>query len=57
VARELTGTKFSRNVKRNKIDNEMLVEMRRPLAEFNSEYAIKPVPAADIEDDNIKESD
>jgi hypothetical protein len=37
VARELTGTKFSRNVKRNTVDNIALVEMRRPMAEFLAE--------------------
>lgn len=36
-ARGTTGTKFSRNVKRLKRENEQLVEALRPLAEFKAE--------------------
>lgn len=37
-ARGTTGTKFSRNVKRLKRENQQLVEALRPLAEFKQEF-------------------
>lgn len=45
-ARITTGTKFSKNVKRNKRENELLVEARRPMAEFEKEYSVKPAAEA-----------
>ena len=40
AARELTGTKFSKNVARLALENALLVNARRPIAEFNKEFAI-----------------
>ncbi len=37
-ARTLTGTKFSKNMKRIRRENEMKVEAERPLAEFRQEF-------------------
>ena len=37
-ARVITGTKFSRNIKRLKYENQMKVEAMRPLAEFRAEF-------------------
>lgn len=37
-ARTTTGTKFSKNVKRLKKENEQLAEALRPMAEFNQEF-------------------
>ena len=37
-ARALTGTKFSKNIKRLKRENELKVEAARPLAEFRQEF-------------------
>ena len=37
-ARGLTGTKFSKNAKKLKRENELLVEAARPLAEFKKEF-------------------
>ena len=44
-ARGTTGTKFSRNVKRLKRENEQLVEALRPLAEFKAEFGMDPSEA------------
>ena len=38
-SRGTTGTKFSKNVRRLKRENELLVEAQRPLAEFRAEFA------------------
>ena len=37
-SRMLTGTKFTKNIKRLKRENELKVEAARPLAEFNAEF-------------------
>lgn len=39
-ARVTTGTKFSKNIKRLKRENELKAEAARPLAEFRKEYGI-----------------
>ena len=41
-ARVTTGTKFTKNVKRLKRENQLLVEAERPLAEFRQEFGISP---------------
>lgn len=41
-ARITTGTKYSKNIKRLKRENEQLAESRRPLAEFEAEFAAEP---------------
>jgi len=38
ASRELTGTKFSHNIKQMRRENEILIEAMRPLAEFKKEY-------------------
>lgn len=38
ASRELTGTKFSKNMKKIKRENEMRAEAARPLAEFKAEF-------------------
>jgi capsid protein len=38
ASRELTGTKFSKNIKRLKRENQLKVEAARPLAEFKAEF-------------------
>ena len=45
-ARGLTGTKFRRNIKRTKKENELKVEALRPLAEFRQEFGI---PIEDVD--------
>jgi lambda family phage portal protein len=45
-ARITTGTKFSKNIKRLKRENELKAEALRPLAEFNREFGITPAPGA-----------
>ena len=40
ASRELTGTNWSKNVRRKKREMEMLVEALRPLAEFQKEFGI-----------------
>ena len=37
-SRITTGTKFSKNIKRLKRENEQLVEAARPMAEFKKEF-------------------
>ena len=37
-ARGITGTKYSKNIKRLKRENELKVEALRPLAEFEQEF-------------------
>ena len=46
AARELTGTKFTKNVKRLKRENELLVEAARPIAEFRREFGEDPANSA-----------
>ena len=41
-ARVTTGTKYSKNIKRLKRENEQKVEAMRPLAEFNQEFGAAP---------------
>lgn len=41
-ARITTGTKYSKNTKRLKRENEQLVEAMRPLAEFKQEFGVEP---------------
>jgi len=38
TSRELTGTKFSKNVKRQRRENEQLVEAQKPLAEADAQF-------------------
>lgn len=57
VARELTGTKFGRNVKRNTVDNEALVEMRRPMAEFLAEMSEAAAPDVESDTSGIEDVD
>lgn len=38
ASKELTGTKFSKNVKRVKRENELKIEAARPIAEFRQEF-------------------
>lgn len=49
-SRITTGTKFSKNIKRLKRENELLAEAKRPLAEFNQEFSVgsdgDPIEAA-----------
>ena len=49
-SRTLTGTKFSKNVKRLKKENEMKAEAMRPLAEFKQEFGMTTEEARDGED-------
>ena len=49
-SRITTGTKFSKNIKRLKRENEQKVEAMRPLAEFKAEFG-EPVDA-NIDDTN-----
>jgi lambda family phage portal protein len=42
VARELTGMKFSKNTKRLKRENELLIEAATPLAEFEQQFGRLP---------------
>jgi capsid protein len=51
-ARMLTGTKFSKNIKRLKRENEMKAEAARPLAEFEQEFGkpVDQVEALDVTD-------
>lgn len=42
-ARLTTGTKFTKNIKRLKRENELLTEALRPLAEFQQEFPNTPV--------------
>ncbi len=46
-ARVTTGTKFSKNLKRLKRENEQLVEARRPLAEFEQEFGSSSTDGSD----------
>lgn len=41
-ARGMTGTKFSKNVRRLTRENELLVKAMRPLAEFKQEFGVGP---------------
>lgn len=45
-ARITTGTKFSKNIKRLKRENELKVEAARPLAEFKQEFGEQPADEA-----------
>ena len=45
-ARGLSGTKFSRNIRRLRKENEQKIEAMRPLAEFNAEFQGEPQDAA-----------
>lgn len=47
-ARVTTGTKWSRNIKRRKRENELMVEAMRPLAEFKQEFGM------DVQQEEIK---
>lgn len=49
-SRTLTGTKFSKNMKRLKRENQMKAEAARPLAEFEQEFG-KPVDQVEAIDD------
>lgn len=50
-SRELTGTKFSRNVKRLKRENKQIAEAKRPLLELLAEFGEKAVSKAIVDDD------
>jgi len=50
-SRITTGTKFSRNIKRLKQENQLKVDAMRPLAEFNSEFAINNDEAVKMQDE------
>lgn len=41
-ARITTGTKFSKNIKRLRRENQMIVDAQRPLAEFKQEFGTEP---------------
>ena len=41
-SRTTTGTKFSKNVKRLKRENQMIADAQRPLAEFKQEFGEEP---------------
>ena len=41
-SRITTGTKFSKNVKRLKRENQMIVDAQRPIAEFEQEFGKEP---------------
>lgn len=42
ASRELTGTKFSKNIKRIKRENELKVAAATPLAEFKQKFGVAP---------------
>ena len=46
-ARINTGTKFSKNIKRLKRENQLKAEAARPLAEFKKEFGLSPEEATD----------
>ena len=46
-ARMNTGTKFSKNIKRLKRENQLKVEAARPLAEFKQEFGLSPEEVTD----------
>ena len=41
-SRITTGTKFSKNIKRLKRENQMIVDAQRPIAEFKQEFDVEP---------------
>jgi capsid protein len=57
ATRELTGQKFSKNMKRLKKENEMKVEAMRPLMEFQAEFAQEEIideGTGDSEENNFE---
>jgi capsid protein len=54
-ARITTGTKFTKNIKRLKRENELKVEAARPLAEFRAEFGAEEADAAIQAVDNMEE--
>ncbi len=48
-SRALTGTKFSKNIKKLKIENQLKVDAARPLAEFNKEFGEEAAQQALVE--------
>ena len=54
-ARITTGTKFSKNIKRLKRENELKVEAARPLAEFKQEFGEQLVEESIAASDNMGE--
>jgi lambda family phage portal protein len=46
-ARINTGTKFSKNIKRLKRENQLKAEAARPIAEFKKEFGLSPEEATD----------
>jgi hypothetical protein len=47
AAREINGTKFTKNAQKGKRESELLLEMRRPLLELQAldQASTKPLPA------------
>lgn len=56
ASRELTGTKFSQNVKKLRLENEQLVEANKVLAELEAGQPAEP-SRADGPDDDIDDDD
>lgn len=54
-ARITTGTKFSKNIKRLKRENQLKVEAARPMAEFRQEFGAEEADAAITALDNADE--
>ena len=56
-ARATTGTKFSKNIKRLKRENELKVEAATPLAEFQQKFGVSPNDEAALSaiNDNVLE--
>lgn len=57
AARELTGMKFSKIVKRLRIENEQLVEAKRPLMELEAPAGTGEAPSEDVGGDPDEEVD
>jgi len=53
-SRMLTGTKFSKNIKRTKRENELKVEAARPMAEFSQEFAEPSIESAEYDTSEIE---
>lgn len=56
ASRELTGTKFSQNVKKLRLENEQLVEANRSLRELDAGESPEPA-TSDPNDDDIDDDD
>jgi lambda family phage portal protein len=56
ASRELTGTKFSQNVKKLRLENEQLVEANKPMLALESTEPSEP-PSTDSPDDDIDDGD